>query len=97
MLVTSFLIATIAVSALADESVESQLLDSGERVKRGIFHHENIMIHIGQNLFNFVTSTLAWLIVSQIYHGKVTFRESVDDVLGAISDFVNRLLLTVIA
>jgi hypothetical protein len=36
-------------------------------VKDGIFKNENIMIHVGQNLFNFVMTTLAWFTMSQIY------------------------------
>merc|ERR1711920_1171012 len=36
-------------------------------VSDGIFKNENIMIHVGQNMFNFVFSTLAWFTVSQIY------------------------------
>ena len=38
-----------------------------EAVKTGVLQNENIMIHIGQNLFNFVFTTLAWFTVSQIY------------------------------
>merc|ERR1712087_994663 len=36
-------------------------------VSDGIFKNENIMTHVGQNMFNFVFSTLAWFTVSQIY------------------------------
>ena len=38
-----------------------------QAVKEGIFKNDNIMIHVGQNLFNFVFTTLAWFTVSQIY------------------------------
>ena len=38
-----------------------------QAVSEGIFKNENIMIHVGQNLFNYVFSTLAWMILSIIY------------------------------
>lgn len=55
------------------------------------------MIHVGQNFFNFIFTTLAWFLVSQIYSsglarhpnlarsGKsVTFTEAADEVSAAI-------------
>jgi len=71
-------------------------------VKEGIFKNENIMIHVGQNLFNFVFSTLAWWTVSQIYSStaglpglprearSVTLSQAADEVLGAIREFEHR-------
>jgi len=38
-----------------------------ETVYEGIFKNENIMIHVGQNMFNFVMTTLAWFFVSQLF------------------------------
>ena len=72
-------------------------------VKKGIFENENIMIHIGQNLFNFVFGTLAWFTVSQIYSltaaqtpgtGRAqwgrSLSEAADDVIELITKFENR-------
>jgi len=69
-------------------------------VKEGIFKNENIMIHVGQNLFNFLFTTLAWFTVSQIYSltaavnpttGRqqrgLTITEAADEVLNAIREF----------
>ena len=61
----------------------------------GIFKNENIMIHVGQNLFNFVFTTLAWFTTSQIYTATgragwgraLTFEEAADDVRNAIREF----------
>merc|ERR1712129_69731 len=77
-----------------------------DAVKEGIFKNENIMIHIGQNLFNFVFSTLAWFTVSQIYsltasasatppntprqQRGLTITEAASEVLDAISKFENK-------
>jgi hypothetical protein len=38
-----------------------------ETVYQGIFANDNIMIHVGQNLFNFMITTLAWFFISQIF------------------------------
>ena len=64
-----------------------------QAVKEGIFKNDNIMIHVGQNFFNFIFTTLAWFTISQIYssglagppnlarNGKsVTFTEAADEV-----------------
>lgn len=69
-------------------------------VKEGIFKNENIMIHVGQNLFNFIFTTLAWFTVSQIYsltadvNGRqqrsLTISEAADDVLEAIRAFEHK-------
>lgn len=72
-----------------------------EVVKEGIFKNENIMIHVGQNLFNFVFTTLAWFTVSQIYSltagvndGRqmraITISEAADEVLDAIRAFEHK-------
>lgn len=66
----------------------------------GIFKNENIMIHVGQNLFNYVFSTLAWFTASQIYSATtsnakgftaegraLTMDEAADQVLAAIRKF----------
>jgi hypothetical protein len=36
-------------------------------VYSGIFQPENILIHVSQNMFNFITSTLCWLLVLPFY------------------------------
>ena len=69
-------------------------------VKEGIFKNENIMIHVGQNLFNFIFTTLAWFTVSRIYsltadvNGRqqrsLTISEAADDVLEAIRAFEHK-------
>ena len=69
-------------------------------VKEGIFKNENIMIHVGQNLFNFIFTTLAWFTVSQIYsltadvnerqQRSLTISEAADDVLEAIRAFEHK-------
>ena len=68
----------------------------------GIFKNENIMIHVGQNLFNFVFSTLAWFTLSQIYSltanlngdaremRSITISEAADEVLDAIRAFEHK-------
>ena len=73
-----------------------------EAVKKGIFENENIMIHVGQNLFNFVFSTLAWFTVSQIYSAtaglegfprearQVSFMDAADEVLAAVKSFEHK-------
>jgi len=76
-----------------------------EVVKNGVFENENIMIHVGQNLFNFVFTTLAWWIVSQIYSSTAgldgfprearnaaahPYMDAAYDVVGAIRHFENR-------
>jgi len=75
-----------------------------ETVKEGIFKNENIMIHVGQNLFNFVFTTLAWFTVSQIYSltaavnpvadgrnmRSITISEAADEVLEAIREFEHK-------
>ena len=74
-----------------------------EVVKTGIFKNENIMIGVGQNLFNFVFSTLAWFTVSQIYSltaaispssgrnmRSLTLMEAADEVMEAILKFETR-------
>ena len=59
------------------------------------------MIHVGQNLFNFVFSTLAWFTVSQIYSltagvntprsmRALSISEAADQVLDAFQKFENR-------
>ena len=72
-----------------------------EVVKKGIFENENIMIHVGQNLFNFIMTTLAWFTVSQIYsltaakssagnareQKALSLTEAADEVLEAIRKF----------
>merc|ERR1712053_53344 len=75
-----------------------------EVVKKGIFENENIMIHVGQNLFNFIMSTLAWFTVSQIYsltayktsagtareQKALSLTEAADEVLEAIRKFEHK-------
>ena len=72
-----------------------------EVVKTGIFKNENIMIGVGQNLFNFVFSTLAWFTVSQIYsltsgvnNGRsmrsLTLTEAAEDVMEAMMKYESR-------
>ena len=74
-----------------------------QAVKEGIFKNDNIMIHVGQNLFNFVFTTLAWFTVSQIYSltaavnpatGRqmrgLSLEEAADQVLDAFNKFENR-------
>merc|ERR1712086_203238 len=74
-----------------------------EVVKKGIFENENIMIHVGQNLFNFVFTTLAWFTVSQIYsltaqattptarqQKSLSLTEAADEVLAAIRSFEHK-------
>ena len=59
------------------------------------------MIHVGQNLFNFVFSTLAWFTVSQIYSltagvntprnmRALSISEAADQVLDAFQKFEKR-------
>ena len=59
------------------------------------------MIHVGQNLFNFVFTTLAWFTFSQIYsltagvnNGRqmraITISEAADEVLDAIRAFEHK-------
>ena len=59
------------------------------------------MIHVGQNLFNFVFTTLAWFTVSQIYSltsgvneardmRSLTIMEAADQVLDAFQKFEER-------
>merc|ERR1712029_684710 len=73
-----------------------------EAVKKGIFENENIMIHVGQNLFNFIMTTLAWFTVSQIYSltaaksssarqmPSYTLSDAADEVLSAIRSFEHK-------
>ena len=72
-----------------------------EVVKTGIFKNENIMIGVGQNLFNFVFSTLAWFTVSQIYSltsgvntgrsmRSLTLSEAAEDVMEAMMKYESR-------
>ena len=76
-----------------------------QAVKEGIFKNDNIMIHVGQNLFNFVFTTLAWFTVSQIYSltaavnpaasvpremRAVTLEQAAEEVLDAITAFENK-------
>merc|ERR1711944_71133 len=70
-----------------------------EVVKKGIFENENIMIHVGQNLFNFIMTTLAWFTVSQIYSltaqqsstarqmPSYSLMDAADEVMTAIRNF----------
>ena len=70
-----------------------------DAVMEGIWKNENIMIHVGQNLFNYVFSTLAWFTASQIYSAAgrargftaegraLTMDEAADQVLAAIRKF----------
>merc|ERR1719400_333728 len=60
-------------------------------VSDGIFKNENIMIHVGQNMFNFVFSTLAWFTVSQIY--SLFNRQPTARAAGARSDWGRALTL----
>ena len=61
------------------------------------------MIHVGQNMFNFVFTTLAWFTVSQIYSltaaispttGRnmrgLTIMEAADEVMEAMIKFESR-------
>ena len=59
------------------------------------------MIHVGQNLFNFVFTTLAWFTVSQIYSltagvndardmRSLSIIEAADQVLDAFKKFEER-------
>ena len=62
------------------------------------------MIHVGQNLFNFVFTTLAWFTVSQIYslsakateegnarqQRAITLTDAADEVLEAIRKFEHK-------
>ena len=70
-------------------------------VATGIFKTENIMIGLGQGLFNFVFSTLAWFTVSQIYSlpagvndardmRSLSIIEAADQVLDAFQKFEER-------
>ena len=73
-----------------------------EVVKKGIFENENIMIHVGQNLFNFIMTTLAWFTVSQIYSltaaksssarqmPSYTLSDAANEVLSAIRSFEHK-------
>ena len=72
-----------------------------EAVKTGIFKNENIMVSVGQGLFNFVFSTLAWFTVSQIYsltagvntprHMRaLSISQAADQVLEAFQKFEER-------
>jgi len=72
-----------------------------DTVKNGIFNNDNIMIHVGQNLFNFVFTTLAWFTVSQIYSaGTIASRagwgrglsltEAAEDVFEGIKKYQER-------
>ena len=69
-----------------------------ERVRDGIFENESIMTHIGQNLFIFVFTTLAWFTFSQVfsltasttrtrYQRALSLAESADQVLAALGSF----------
>ena len=82
-------------------ALESKWLTFQDRdaVMEGIWKNENIMIHVGQNLFNYVFSTLAWFTASQIYSAAgrargftaegraLTMDEAADQVLAAIRKF----------
>ena len=61
------------------------------------------MIHVGQNLFNFVFTTLAWFTVSQIYSltaavnpatpremRSITLEQAAEEVLDAITAFEHK-------
>ena len=74
-----------------------------QAVKEGIFKNDNIMIHVGQNLFNFVFTTLAWFTVSQIYSltaavnpatpremRSITLEQAAEEVLDAITAFEHK-------
>merc|ERR1712113_690173 len=73
-----------------------------ETVKKGIFENENIMIHVGQNLFNFIMTTLAWFTVSQVYSltaaksstgrqmPSYSLSDAADEVLTAIRNFEHK-------
>merc|ERR1712045_93748 len=75
-----------------------------QAVKEGIFKNDNIMIHVGQNLFNFVFTTLAWFTVSQIYSltaavnpastpremRSISLEQAAEEVLDAITAFENK-------
>merc|ERR1712154_595564 len=74
-----------------------------QAVKGGIFKNDNIMIHVGQNLFNFVFTTLAWFTVSQIYSltaavnpatpremRSITLEQAAEEVLDAITAFEHK-------
>jgi len=75
-----------------------------QNVKVGLFKNENIMIGVGQALFNFVFSTLAWFTVSQIYSltaavnpastpremRSISLEQAAEEVLDAITAFENK-------
>ena len=54
-------------------------------MKTGLFLNENIMIGVGQGLFNFIFSTLAWFTVSQIYSATAAVNPSVPRAMRALS------------
>jgi len=70
-----------------------------QAVFNGIFQNDNIMIHVGQNFFNFIFTTLAWFTISQIYSSglagpptprsakSISLTEAADEVLSAIKSF----------
>ena len=45
---------------------------------QGIFKNNNIMVHVGQNFFNFIFTTLAWFTISQIYSAGIVGQLYVD-------------------
>lgn len=61
------------------------------------------MVHVGQNMFNFVFTTLAWFLASQFYSlysppnnslprqlRALTLTEAADEVLDAIRNYEER-------
>ena len=82
---------------------DDETFSFSQAVKEGIFKNDNIMIHVGQNLFNFVFTTLAWFTVSQIYSltaavnpasGRqmrgLSMEEAANQVLDAFNKFESR-------
>ena len=74
-----------------------------DTIANGLWLNDNIMIHVGQNMFNFVFTTLAWFLASQFYSlysppnnslprqlRALTLTEAADEVLDAIRNFEER-------
>ena len=74
-----------------------------EAIANGLWLNDNIMVHVGQNMFNFVFTTLAWFLASQFYSlysppntslprqlRALTLTEAADEVLDAIRNYEER-------
>ena len=74
-----------------------------DTVAKGLWMNDNIMIHVAQNMFNFVFTTIAWFLASQFYSffyppnnslprqiRALTLTEAADEVLNAIRNFEER-------